>query len=57
MNFDTKHYKKLFKNVGGNFNSEWISKMKGVKNVFKTVEKEHDEIKKSIMDKLKDNGF
>jgi hypothetical protein len=31
--------------------------MKGVKNVFKTVEKEHDEIKKSIMDKLKDNGF
>ena len=24
MNFDTKHYKKLFKNVGGNFNSEYL---------------------------------
>jgi hypothetical protein len=43
--------------TSGYYNSEWISKMKGVKNVFKTVEKEHDEIKKSIMDKLKDNGF
>jgi len=43
--------------TSGYYNSEWISKMKGVKNVFKTVERVQDEIKKEIMDKLKANGF
>ncbi len=41
----------------GYYNSEHISKMKGVKNVFKTIEIEQDKIKKQIIDKLKDNGF
>jgi len=42
---------------GGYYSSEFICKNKGVKNVFKTVEKEREEIKNMISDKLKKNGF
>jgi hypothetical protein len=42
---------------GGYPHSEYIAAIKKVKNVFKTIEKEHAEIKQMIDDKLKQNGF
>jgi len=41
--------------TAGYYNSEWICKMKGFKNIFAWIEKEHQQIKEEIKNKFINN--